>query len=51
MNITPTNEERILRVLVVDENESILRGFIDVFECLGKNEFHLARTLARIDHA
>jgi len=46
MNITPTSEERILRVLVVDEDESVLRVFTNVFECLESNELHLAHTLA-----
>ena len=46
MNITPTNEERILRVLVVDEDESVLRVFTNAFECLESNELHLAHTLA-----
>jgi len=46
MNITPTNEERILRVLVIEDDESVLRSFTDVFECLGNTEFHLAHTRA-----
>ncbi|HYO73442.1 MAG TPA: response regulator [Archangium sp.] len=45
MNITPTHETRPLRVLVVEDDESVLRIFTHVFECLGNNELHLAHTV------
>lgn len=45
MDINPTQEERVLRILVVADDKSVLRDFAGVLECLGHNEFHLAHTL------
>ena len=46
MNITPTKEERFLRILVVADDRSVVRDFADVLKFLKHNELHLAYTVA-----